>query len=145
MALRVAWISVWCAGVLCIGCASDDDAQAGDGSIREHDAEANDGDAGAEPDAAVDEQREGDPVRGRALLLNNGTEDAPYLSCGVPRSILDGLKDAGFDPFVQLLSRPVQHKYAALLGGSAAIELALPVADRLARQVVDFQRADNPP
>lgn len=36
-----------------------------------------------------------DPVRGRDLLLNNGTPASPYLSCGIPRrlvSIAAGLR-----------------------------------------------------
>jgi mono/diheme cytochrome c family protein len=32
--------------------------------------------------------RGGDPVRGRDLLLNNGTETVPYLSCGMPRGVV---------------------------------------------------------
>ena len=45
------------------------------------------------------DQRGGDPQRGLSLLLNNGTEEAPYLSCGVPRKILDMLRFVGLDPF----------------------------------------------
>ena len=33
--------------------------------------------------------RGGDPVRGRALLLNNGTAETPYLSCGMPRGVVE--------------------------------------------------------
>jgi mono/diheme cytochrome c family protein len=32
--------------------------------------------------------RGGDPVRGRDLLLNNGTESVPYLNCGMPRGVV---------------------------------------------------------
>jgi mono/diheme cytochrome c family protein len=32
--------------------------------------------------------RGGDAVRGRDLLLNNGTENTPYLSCGLPRGVV---------------------------------------------------------
>jgi len=42
------------------------------------------------PELAVLKQplRGGDPVRGRDLLLNNGTEQTPYLSCGLPRGVV---------------------------------------------------------
>lgn len=39
----------------------------------------------------ADRQRTGAPVRGRQLLLDNGTEAAPYLSCGIPRRAWDFL------------------------------------------------------
>jgi mono/diheme cytochrome c family protein len=45
------------------------------------------------------EQRTGDAVRGRMLLLDNGTADAPYLSCGVPRRLLDLASLLGVDVF----------------------------------------------
>src|SRR5262245_36341988 len=54
--------------------------------------------------AGVDiEPRPGDAVRGRSLLLNNGTEDAPYLSCGIPRTVLDLLRFFGLDPFADAI------------------------------------------
>jgi mono/diheme cytochrome c family protein len=88
---------------LSAACASDDEPTTQDAGLG--DAEIDAGEQAA-PDAAVDaevaepdEQREGDPVRGRALLLNNGTEEAPYLSCGVPRSIIDSVQEAGVDLF----------------------------------------------
>lgn len=100
MTCRALWTSLWIACASSFGCASDDaQTPATDGG--EHDAEIDAGDMDL-PDAEIreiDEQREGDPVRGRTLLLNNGTEEVPYLSCGVPRSILDGLIEAGVDPF----------------------------------------------
>src|SRR5690349_20091058 len=40
----------------------------------------------------------GDAERGRSLLLNNGTEDAPYLSCGIPKSLVDTLQFLGVNP-----------------------------------------------
>jgi mono/diheme cytochrome c family protein len=59
------------------------------------------GDTGIAPDggATGDPQREGDPVRGRALLLNNGTPEHPYVSCGTPERLvtLGGLLDPGAD------------------------------------------------
>lgn len=112
MTSNIAWLSLWLVGVGCIACAGDDQGSITDAGAAPRDAEPADaetpdaetnardsGDDSAVPDAAIDEQRQGDPVRGRSLLLNNGTEEAPYLSCGVPRSILDGLTDAGLDPF----------------------------------------------
>ena len=47
--------------------------------------------------------RQGDPERGRRLLLNNGTEDAPYFNCGVPRKVLDLARDLGMDVFADAL------------------------------------------
>ena len=42
-------------------------------------------------------RRGGDPVRGRDLLLNNGTEQTPYLSCGMPRSMVEIASWIGVD------------------------------------------------
>jgi mono/diheme cytochrome c family protein len=56
-------------------------------------------DAGAWDEPGADPQRSGDPERGRALLLNNGTEDAPYLSCGVPKALVDLVSAGGLDVF----------------------------------------------
>ncbi|MDB4986694.1 MAG: hypothetical protein JWN04_1872 [Myxococcaceae bacterium] len=39
------------------------------------------------PAEDAEPQRPGDPERGRELLLNNGTPEAPYLSCGIPRTL----------------------------------------------------------
>lgn len=106
MTSRVAWISLWIAGIGCLGCSSDERGSALDGGAEPDDAEIDAGDAGEgslTSDAAIEEQRKGDPVRGRSLLLNNGTEDTPYLSCGVPRSILDAITDAGIDPFADAI------------------------------------------
>ncbi|HMJ10869.1 MAG TPA: cytochrome c [Polyangiaceae bacterium] len=36
-----------------------------------------------------DVQRSGDALRGRDLLVNNGTPEAPYLNCGIPAKIWD--------------------------------------------------------
>ena len=36
---------------------------------------------------AKDLQRSGDAARGRDLLVNNGTPEAPYLNCGVPAAL----------------------------------------------------------
>ena len=41
----------------------------------------------------------GDAERGRVLLLNNGTPEAPYLSCGIPKSLVGTLRALGADPF----------------------------------------------
>ena len=55
-------------------------------------------------------QRSGDPVRGRSLLLDNGTPEAPYLSCGVPRGLLDGLKFLGIDVFANSTKLPERER-----------------------------------
>jgi mono/diheme cytochrome c family protein len=103
MTSRLAWISLWVVSVASAGCSGHEQSPLADSGAEPPDAEVDAGDDSSVPDAeidaAIDQQREGDPVRGRSLLLNNGTEEAPYLSCGVPRSILDGLTDAGLDPF----------------------------------------------
>lgn len=41
--------------------------------------------------------RGGDPIRGRDLLLNNGTEQTPYLSCGMPRGMVEIASRIGVD------------------------------------------------
>lgn len=99
---------MFCACVLFTACASDDepsnqDAGFEDAAVDSGGQAAGDAAIDAAQDAATDVQRAGDPVRGRALLLNNGTEDAPYLSCGVPRSILDSVQDAGIDVFADAI------------------------------------------
>jgi len=71
---------------------------------------------------APDPQRTGDPVRGRSLLLNNGTPDAPYLSCGVPRKMLDTLSVLG----VKLFSDA--DKLAERNGGNADLSYDLSLA-----------------
>src|SRR5262245_26327138 len=48
------------------------------------------------------EQRSGDPVEGRRLLL-----DAPYVSCGLPASLLEG-RDA--DSYFPILGLPGEAK-----------------------------------
>lgn len=58
------------------------------------------------PLSAGPDVRDGDPVRGRSLLLNNGTEDAPYLSCGVPRAVLDSFRWLGIDAFEDSIKLP---------------------------------------
>ena len=42
-------------------------------------------------------QRTGDAARGRSLLLNNGTPETPYLSCGIPKGLVDSLAWLGVD------------------------------------------------
>jgi len=41
--------------------------------------------------------RGGDPVRGRDLLLSNGTAETPYLSCGMPRGVVEIASWVGVD------------------------------------------------
>jgi mono/diheme cytochrome c family protein len=49
---------------------------------------ASDASASADTGLVLDPQREGDPERGRQLLLDNGTPEVPYLSCGVPEAVV---------------------------------------------------------
>ena len=46
---------------------------------------------------AQTERAPGDADRGRSLLLNNGTEAVPYLSCGVPKSVVESLHAIGIE------------------------------------------------
>jgi mono/diheme cytochrome c family protein len=69
--------------------AKPDDA----GKAQPDDASAQPDDASAQPEDTTGSA--GDPERGRTLLLNNGTEAAPYLSCGIPKSLVESLQQLG--------------------------------------------------
>lgn len=43
------------------------------------------------PEPTPDPQRVGDPARGLRLLIENGTPEAPYLSCGIPSFVWNTL------------------------------------------------------
>lgn len=64
----------------------------------------------------ADPMRPGDPELGRSLLLNNGTEDAPYLSCGVPRSVVQTFSLLGLDILKEPLKLPERERGNEELG-----------------------------
>lgn len=56
--------------------------------------------------AMGDPQRPGDPVLGRELLVNNGTEEVPYQSCGIPEAFVRlGQLDRDWDKALKIADR----------------------------------------